>query len=359
MFSLKPDYEQSRARIEAFWHSELIDRPVVQFVLYKPPEESIPYPSSEGMTIEQWWLDVQFRVDLAQADLSNRLFLGDSLPITYPNFGPEILSSFYGCPMHFGDYGTSWSDPILPEWSLADAIHLDWQHPFLLRLYELTDALIEAGRGKWITGMTDWHPGGDNLAALRDPQNLALDMLENLDAVKALLARLEPDYYKIYDSFYNKLRAAGLPITSWLSLIHDGRFYIPSNDFSIMISKRMFDEIFLPGIVRECQFLDRSIYHLDGPGALRHLDSILAIPELNALQWVFGAGNAGYHRWVWVYQKAQQAGKGIQVDCTLSEVELVTQTLDPHGVYLNVSDVPDVDSANALLRRLERWAAGK
>jgi len=95
-----------------------------------------------------------------------------------------------------------------------------------------------------------------------------------------------------------KLKAAGQPITSWTPLVSDGRYYIPSNDFSIMVSKAMYDDVFLPGIRRECQFLDHSIYHLDGPGALRHLDSLLAIPELDALQWVFGAGNEGFSRWV-------------------------------------------------------------
>ena len=42
---------------------------------------------------------------------SNREFLGDSLPIAWPNLGPEIFSVFYGCPVEFGDYGTSWTAP--------------------------------------------------------------------------------------------------------------------------------------------------------------------------------------------------------------------------------------------------------
>jgi len=177
--------------------------------------------------------------------------------------------------------------------------------------------------------------------------------------VKQLLARVEADYFKMYDRFYKKLRAAGQPITSWLPLLADGKYYIPSNDFSIMISQRMYEEFFLPGLIRECQYLDRSIYHLDGPGALRHLDSILAIPELDALQWVFGAGNEGFERWVWVYQKAQAAGKGIQVTCTLEEVEQVMQVLSPRGLFLDVSNVPNRDAGEELLRRLERWTRGK
>ncbi len=127
--------------------------------------------------------------------------------------------------------------------------------------------------------------------------------------MKKLLNRVESDYFQVYDHWYALLRAAGQPITSWLPLVADSKYYIPSNDFSIMISQRMFDEFFLPGIIRECQFFDRSIYHLDGPGALRHLDLILAIPELDALQWVFGAGNEGFHAGCGCTRKPRQPGR--------------------------------------------------
>jgi hypothetical protein len=40
MLEFKPDYEQSKRRIDAFWERELIDRPVVQFALARPPEEN-------------------------------------------------------------------------------------------------------------------------------------------------------------------------------------------------------------------------------------------------------------------------------------------------------------------------------
>lgn len=355
MFEFKPDYEKTKQRIAAFWHRELIDRPVVQFTLSKSPEKQVTLPISQHNSPRERWMDAQYQAELTLASFRNQEFLGDSLPIAYPNLGPEQLAAFYGCPLHFGDYGTSWSDPILHDWAQTDQIKLDWQSPYLKKLLEMTETLIEIGEGKFIVGMPDWHPGGDLLAAFRDPQNLATDMLEHLDEIKELLARLEPDYFKVYDMFYEKLRQAGNPATSWLSLMHDGRYYIPSNDFSIMISKRMFDDVFLPGIQRECQFLERSIYHLDGPGAIRHLDSLLSIPELNAIQFVPGSGNEVYERWIGLYQKIQKAGKGIQVICSLPEIERIIETLDPHGVLLSVSDVPDRESAERLIRRLEKW----
>jgi len=359
MYELKPDYEPTKQRIEAFWERELLDRPVVQFGLAKPPEERVPLPASHHTDPAARWLDTEYQTELRTASLANREYLGDTLPIAYPNLGPEIFASFYGCTLHYGDYGTSWSEPILEDWSQVDQLQLDWTSPTMCKLDEMTDALLEVAKDKFIVGMADWHPGGDCIAAFRDPQNLAIDMLAHLDEVKALLDRIEADYFAVYDKYYHKLRAAGHPITTWLPLISESRYYVPSNDFSIMISKQMFDEVFLPGIQRECQFLDRSIYHLDGPGALRHLDSLLAIPELDALQWVPGAGNEGFHKWVHVYQKAQAAGKGIQVVCSVDELDLVMDTLDPHGLFLSVGGVPSREAGKILLQQIARWSASK
>jgi len=236
---------------------------------------------------------------------------------------------------------------------------MDWDSPYLRKLHEITDALLDAGKNRFIVGMTDWHPGGDGVAALRDPQRLALDMIEHVDEVKRALDVLERDYFALYDVFYAKLRAAGQPISTWLQLMDDGKYYVPSNDFSIMISTTMFEDVFLPGIVRECEFLDRSIYHLDGPGALRHLDTILSIESLDALQYVAGDGNWQYSRWVDVYRRAQAAGKGIEVFCEYDEVNHVLETLDPHGLYLNIFGILEREQGEALLRKLERWCSGK
>ncbi len=359
MLKFKPDYEQTKQRIEAFWERELIDRPVVQFSMAKPPEAWVDLPTAHHATPAERWLDVEYQAEWHLAHLSNQEFLGDSLPIAWPNLGPEIFSAFYGCPMHFGNYGTSWSDPILHDWDDVDSLQMDWENVYLKKLHDMTDAFLDIGKDKFITGMTDWHPGGDCLAAFRDPQNLAMDMILHLNEVKTLLDRVEADYFKVYDIFYKKLRAAGQPITSWINLICEGKYYIPSNDFSIMISEAMFNDVFLPGIRRECQFLDRSIYHLDGPGAIRHLDALLDIPELDAIQYVPGASNEGFHKWIDLYQRIQAADKGMQVLCHFEEINLIMETLNPRGVFLSVGGVPSREAGEAMLHKLECWCVQK
>jgi hypothetical protein len=116
----------------------------------------------------------------------------------------------------------------------------------------------------------------------------------------------------------------------------------------------MFDEFFLPGLIEECRHLEASIYHLDGPAALRHLNSLLEIPELNAIQWVYGAGNGRASDWIPVYQRCQQAGKGIQIFLEPDEVPVMMEHLRPEGVWMSVS-VSDRREAEEVLRQVSLW----
>jgi len=122
-----------------------------------------------------------------------------------------------------------------------------------------------------------------------------------------------------------------------------------------MISKEMFDELFLPGIIEECDHMQANIYHLDGPGALRHLDSLLGIKSLNAIQWVFGAGNGRASDWVPVYKKCQAAGKGLQIHLDLDEIDLFMRELEPNGLWLTIYGVEDREQGEAILKKMMKW----
>ena len=353
-FSLKPDYEKTKERYEAWWHNEIIDRPPVSIVL--PVDKQKPMPRKKYDTWQEQWLDIDFRAEEISMELHNRVFYADSLPIAWPNMGPEIFSAWCGCGYNFGEY-TTWSEPCIVDWEKdSDKCKLDMEHWLFKKTLDFTKKLLEYGRNNFIVGLTDFHPGGDHLAALRDPQNLAIDMIEHVDEIKDMLKQSEKEFFKAYDFFYDLLRSENMPASTWTPLIHDGKFYVPSNDFSCMISNEMFEDVFLQGIINECRFFDRSIYHLDGPGALRHLDSLLSIKELNAIQWVPGAGREGYEKWIGVYKKIQDAGKGIQLFISIEELPLVFETLKPEGIWFaGISGVNDKSMADEVIDRISKW----
>ncbi len=68
---------------------------------------------------------------------------------------------------------------------------------------------------------------------------------------------------------------------------------------------------------------------------LRHLDRILEIPEIQAIQWVHGVGeDAPIMQWLPVIRKIQAAGKGVIVDLQLHELEPFISAMKPDGLYI-------------------------
>ncbi len=356
MFELKPDFEDVLARYEAWWACEIRDRPLTSITFRKPREARLSVPEKVHASLREQWMDTTFVVERSEAELRNRVTYADALPVAYPNLGPEVFSAFYGCPLEFGET-TSWSEPILDDWrpeTLAQ-LQLDEDNVYYRKILELMDALIEAGRDTFIVGYTDLHPGGDAIAAFRDPQQLCLDMIDHRAEVKALCERVTDDFLRVYDLYHARLQAAEMPSTTWLKATCSGKYHVPSNDFSCMISDQMFEEVFLPEIIRECQHMDRCIYHLDGPEALRYLDTLLAISEIHAIQWVPGAGRDDWRDWIDVYRRIQAAGKAFCLYPPVEELDDLFEVLRPEGAWLIVSGVEDEDMAHAALQKITRW----
>lgn len=349
-----PDWEMRLARQDAFWQGEIIDRPVVNITLSRP-DADFPWPArKEHATLRDRWMDGEYLAAWALAGAMHTEYLGDALPVVLPNLGPEVFSAFFGCELEYGE-GTSWSIPNLLDWADVEKIKFSEDNFYWKKIIEMTDILLEVGKGKFYTGITDLHPGGDAIVAFRDPLRMNMDMIEAEDEVKALLEYVTDTYLRVIDVYFDKLTAAGQPISTWAGIVSSKRWYVPSNDFSCMISKEMFDDVFLPGIARECQHLEASIYHLDGPNALQHLDSLLDIPELNAIQWVPGAGNGRASDWMHTYKKCQAAGKGLQIGLDLDELDFFMENLKPNGLWLSIYGITDREQADAVLKRTMNW----
>ena len=354
MLEYKPEYEIAKRRMDAFWANELIDRPLVSITYLKEDAEWLTRP--EYKSHEDYWLDIEFRAEEDAQYMKNLVFYADAMPVVFPNLGPGIFSAWSGCPYTFGQ-DTAWTNPCIVDWE-QDYFRavLDMSHPMFKKTEEYTRFLIEYGKGKFIVGLTDFHPGGDHLAALRGSDNLALDLLENPDFVKQKLTDSYLEYFKVFDYFCDMIKNAGMPITSWLPLVHDDRMYVPSNDFSCMISTAMFREFFLDDLVNECRYYKNNIYHLDGPGALHHLDTLLEINEINAVQWVPGAGHDDPKRWLHVYKRILSAGKSVQIlNVKPQDLPFLMENLPPKGVWLYMTGIEDKYSADEVMKLVNKW----
>ena len=347
------DWEFRLKRMDAWWDRQVIDRPVVRIMV---PRENpdYPIPNKQHASHREAILDTQFGAECALAWVMGYEYLGDALPVVFPNLGPEIFSAFFGMELEFGP-ASVWSIPNLDDWADVDKLQFSRENFYWKKISEMTDTLLEIGRGKFYTGLTDLHVGGDAIAAFRDPQRLNMDLLLCPDEVKRLLVRVNKAYFEVYDHYYERLRQAGQVICTWSPGTSERKWAVPSNDFSCMISKEMFDDVFLPGIIEECRHMEANIYHLDGPGALKHLESLLQIEELNAIQWICGAGNGRASDWLPIYQKIQSAGKGIQLDIEPDELDFFMERLRPEGLNIGIYGVENVEQGETLIKKISHW----
>jgi hypothetical protein len=110
----------------------------------------------------------------------------------------------------------------------------------------------------------------------------------------------------------------------------------------------------VPSIKKEIAPMTHNIFHVDGKGVARHLDKILELPEINAIQWVQGMGNdTPIMQWVPLIKKVQSAGISLVIDLKVSELEPFMSEVDPRGILLCID--ADLNTQNDILRRVKKW----
>lgn len=342
----KEDWEMAQERLMAWWEREIVDRVVIQVTAPRPGERRIPPPAS----LEQQWLDIEYRLDAAEDRMRHTYYGGEAFPAFWPNLGPDIFVAYLGAELIFGEH-TSWSVPLLKDWSQLDQIRFDKSN----RWWQLREQMLEAAgqrfQGKAILGVTDLHGGGDAVAALRDPQVYAIDLIEHPDKVREATALVERAWFEIFAGEREVVAKYSEGMTTWMNLWHLGNWYPVSCDFICMISPALFREFILPELLAEINYLDRSIFHLDGPKAAAiHLDALLAIEKLDAIQWVPGANSGPVAQWFPMLKRIQAAGKGLLLHIEARELDEVMATLSPRGLCISTS-ASSVEEADALIAR--------
>lgn len=344
------------ARYEAWWQGKRFDRPPVSLWVTTPRSLRAPRPTHA--TLRDRWMDVDFQVESALASLETSPCLGDTVPSYFPNVGPDLTSTLFGAELVFGEH-TSWCQHTIPEtadWERFIATPPDFDNVY----WRVIDAMItraaERFEGRYYVAMPDLHGSFDILAGVRGPENVCLDLMDEPELIRRASLHASRAYVEAFRRFHARLTALGQPSTTWCSYLHTGPAYIPSCDFWCLVSKEAGEEFIRPTLELEMSPLERSIFHLDGPQALQHLDTMLALPGLNAVQWVFGAGHGPAAKWIDVYRRCLDAGKSLQILADNADDALtVLRELGPDGLWLCVgTPFANTDDATEFLDTVHR-----
>lgn len=146
-------------------------------------------------------------------------------------------------------------------------------------------------------------------------------------------------------------------VSDWLGLASRGTHDIVQCDFCALISPGHFEEFCLPDMERQCAMLDTSIFHLDGPDAVRHLDMILEVKDLDAIQWIPGAGRPGAKAWLPMLRRIQKSGKSVFIHAPPQDVEEILCALSPRGLMIQVEGRFDtLEQAERFISSARSWS---
>ena len=350
----KPDFEEAMQRIEAWFNHETLNRPPVRFSEHNAEFSSLPILAGRSWpNLKARWFDAEFQVDFFLESIQGRRFYGETFPVFWPNLGPSVYAAFHGGELDYAEV-TSWMRHCVHDWDDLKRLQFSRDSDYFRGIEDLTRVGLEKSAGNFMVGYTDLHGSLDCVADWRGPQQLCMDLMDEPHRVHEMLAVANESFLPLFDHYDAILKAQGQLSVTWMAIPSRGKMHIPSCDFTSMISTKAFREFYLPSLQNEVAHMTHNVFHLDGKGMLRHLDLILSIPEIHAIQWVQGVGDdLAIEQWLPVIRKIQAAGKGVVVDLQLTELEPFIAAMKPDGLFLCIA-AEERDQPN-ILKRIEKW----
>src|ERR1017187_621869 len=267
----KVNWEQTKQHFVDWWNHEGL-----LIGMWGAPEvgrsihETVAAPTRPA-TIEERYCDAAFRAAENHYRLSRSVFPADVLPSATTDLGPGSLALFCGAKPGFAE-DTVWFSPCFEpelEPEQLPPLRFDPNHPWWRTTEDILRQCVRLSRGKYIVGCPDLIENVDVLSSLRGAQTLLVDMVERPEWVGQKIREINEVWFAAYQRIYDLIKLEDGSSTF-------GAFYIwgPGKvakvqcDASAMFSPKMYQRFVVPAVTAQCEWLDHSLYHLDGTQAI-------------------------------------------------------------------------------------------
>jgi hypothetical protein len=335
MSTWKNNFEASKKRYLDWWNQKGIVLAMWEHLDKDgAPYADIPAPPP-AKDLNQFWFDPDWRSDYLNYRMSRYSYKADILPVANTQLGPGSLAAVLGAELE-GREDTIWirENPAFDNHILLDETN---------RWYQLHLDLLKAckakAQGHYRVGCPDLMEGLDVLAGLKGSDQVLMDIMLEPDKTLEQLQAINDSYFKVFDAIYDRINEDGEMTFCYFSLWGPGKTSKLQCDISIMISPEDFRTFSLPFLKEQCNKIDYTLYHLDGVDAIRHLDALLEIENLNAIQWTPGYGQpqGGDPVWYDLYKKILAGGKSVMANWVQpNELQPLLDNVGNQGLHINI-----------------------
>jgi len=323
------------------------------------PHEAVQAPP-EALSPRERYLEPELRAKGNHYALAYQSFPADILPISVTDMGPGSLALFLGSEPGFSEE-TVWFNPCIQDCIRPEDLP-SLQFNESNEWWQLTERTLRAcadlAKDKYLVGCPDLIENVDILASLREPQTLLIDMIERPEWVEEKVAEINQVWFEAFQRIYDIIKLPdGSSAFGAFRIWGPGKTAKIQCDASAMFSPEMFRRFVVPSLAAQCEWLDNAVYHLDGTQALCHLDALLEIESLDAVEWTPQAGIAGggHPRWFDLYLKILDAGKSVQaVGVQQGEIIPLLDAIGSKGLYIMTS-FSTPEEAERVLKEVEQY----
>lgn len=337
----KPNWSETRRHFSDWWERKGLVLGSWGAPLAARPHEAVEFP--KALPLVEGYTDAAARANREHGVLAHCAFPADVLPLARADVGPGSLALYLGCEPGFAPdtvwFEPFWHDAATPE--TLPPLTFDAGNRWWRITEETLRRMAALGRGKYLVGCPDLVENLDILAAIRDSQTVMTDLLERPAWVESKIEEINRAFFDVYNRIYEIIRQDdGGAAFGAFALWGPGKTAKVQCDAAAMISPAMFRRFVVPALDAQCRWLDCSMFHLDGTQCLCHLDALLEIEALDAIEWTPQAGieQAGSPRWYDLYRRILAAGKSVQVcGAQPEEVLPLLDAIGGRGVYVIVN----------------------
>lgn len=347
----KDDWETTRARYVDWWAGRgLVISMWEHFEVDGICHEEVPAPPP-AVDLDQQWFDPEWRAADLHYRLSRTELRADILPVANTHLGPGSLAATLGAELVAGE-DTIWIETAAPDAPVV----LDQANPWLRTHLDLVRACRERSDGRYFAGCPDLVEGIDTLSGLRGVAPVMEQILMDPEALLRDLQAVNDAWFDVFEQIYQVINMDGEMAFCYFSLWAPGRMAKLQCDASVMIGPEHFRRFVVPFIDEQCRWLDYSMYHLDGVQAIHHLQALLEIEELDAVQWTPGVGQpqGGDPAWFDLYRQVRAAGKSVMATWVrIDELAPLLDAVGPDGMHvlMDFKSPADIDAAVAIAER--------
>lgn len=337
------DWDRIERNWGAWWAHEL-ERPLVMVEGREFPIQEYP-PVYADLPAEEV-------ISAYTPSIQAMRWYGDAFPRVNLNFGPGIVAGFLGARVRPTPL-TTWFEPSI-ELGLND-IHprFDPDNPWWVRVCAITREAVKQWEGQMAVTTAGLGGNLDILASLRNTNKLLVNLSDQPEEVDRLRAEITTLWLHYFREITGIILSVCHGTTPWAPIWSKGANYMLECDLSGMFSPKMFRRFVLPDLTACCDAIEFPFYHLDGPGAMVHLDALLQIPRLRGIQWVPTDRRPGADEWLPLLKRIIEGGKLCQIYVSPEEALNVVRKIGGKGFAFYVNQRMQADEAEAFLAKMK------